>query len=215
MRYFGLFISIFLLFSAPIYAENCEEYLTKFDCEKILACQPTSGVCQCANGNQCVWNLEGAQTANCPCYDLDKGYNPDDEDYCVTQLIENNCGYETACNANGSVGSCKCSDGKSSCIWSGDVSLGCPCEGSYVSLMSYRGLKFNECKKHLEGNNCDPNGIMNCVRGGGSCTCPDGTWCHWGEDYSKGCPCVNKEEKTEDNNNDNKKSDSRTQQVEL
>jgi hypothetical protein len=41
----------------------------------------------------------------------------------------------------------------------------------------------------MENYSCDPNGVMNCVGGGGSCTCLDGSICVWGQGYAKGCPC--------------------------
>ena len=173
-------------------AGDCDLSLTSFDCQRILACQESSGVCQCSNGNHCAWNLEGSQTVNCPCFDVDKGFKPfNTSDYCISQFITNNCGYETACNSQALVGSCQCPDGKTSCLWSGDSSIGCPCSSSYLSLVSYRNAKFQPCHNLIQDYKCDPDGIMNCATTSGSCTCVDGSTCSWGSNYVKGCPCEN------------------------
>lgn len=185
----GVLLILVCCFSISL-SQDCKDYVSRFGCASIISCQETSGVCQCANGNQCSWNLEGAQATNCPCFDSGSGYTPfNASDYCITQFTTNNCGYESACNENGLVGSCVCPDGQSSCIWSGSNSLGCPCTGSFISLASYRNLKFQECSHLVNGYKCDPEGIINCVGNSGSCTCKDGSLCAWSDNYVKNCPC--------------------------
>lgn len=212
-NYFIFFV--FCLFPLLFRAQNCDQYKTTFGCQEILACGDTSGVCQCPNGNQCSWNLNGLQTVNCPCFDFDQGFKPyNTTDYCISQFITQNCGYETACNEVASVGSCQCPDGQSSCIWNSQQNLSCPCGGNYLSLVSYRNAKFQACSNAIQGYKCDSNGVINCVRGSGSCTCTDGSLCSWGNGYAKGCPCGSAKEDIETVNSQGIKKENK-EEIEL
>lgn len=178
----------FYKFRLNILGQDCSSYSTKFNCASIIACQTSSGVCQCANGNQCVWNNDGNQTVNCPCYDQS---NPTFTDgACATQFNNNKCGYETTCNSLINAGTCKCPDG-STCIWNDQINLGCPCSNNnYPDITTYRNTKLAACATQISDNNCPLTGVINCMQDVGSCTCNDGTLCAWGPNYSVNCPCA-------------------------
>mmetsp|Transcript_12029 Transcript_12029/g.10409 ORF Transcript_12029/g.10409 Transcript_12029/m.10409 type:complete len:194 (-) Transcript_12029:241-822(-) len=172
------------------FAQNCDDQKTKFNCQTIVACQDSSGVCQCANGNQCVWNNNEAQTVNCPCFDGTTDFDWDGS--CNSKFEDNNCGYETTCNSNINAGTCKCQPSVgTTCIWNDQIDLNCPCPSTpdYPSEADYKSEKFAACQDKIDSYNCVSNGVTNCMDDVGSCTCTDGSLCAWGPNYDVGCPC--------------------------
>jgi len=153
----------------------------------------SSGVCECANGNQCVWTNYGNQRVNCPCYDgtptsLEQPPSYP-TDYCLTVFDKQKCGYETTCNPLINTVTCRCPDG-STCIWNDGISLNCPCQGTYSNIDDYRTERDTECQSKITLFNCPADGVIHCQSGVGTCKCTDGTLCAWGATYSVNCPCA-------------------------
>lgn len=156
----------------------------------------TSGVCQCANGNQCVWTNYGNQRVNCPCLDpAAGGYKNDPSNttnFCENIFVSNNCGYETTCNPLINTATCRCinADGTSTtCIYNDSVTLNCPCQTAPASMSDYQTAKANECNTARTANNC-PTDPIHCMGGIGTCKCNDGSLCAWGPGYAVNCPCI-------------------------
>ncbi len=174
---------------------TCDEWASYFNCDTVTSCMDSSGVCTCANGNQCVWTNYGAQRVNCPCYDQSDANsfvqpaNTGAADYCLTVFTAQNCGYDTTCNPSISTATCRCPDG-SNCIWNDGIYINCPCPGSYLSIASYKTLKLQECGLAVTTNNCPIEGVIHCQNGIGTCKCNDGSLCAWGPSYSVNCPCA-------------------------
>jgi len=150
----------------------------------------SSGVCECANGNQCVWTNYGNQRVNCPCYNgtSDSFAQSLDNDFCLTVFVEQKCGYETTCNPLINTATCRCPDGRT-CIWNDGISLNCPCSGDYKTISEYVADKDADCQGRITSNKCPADGVIHCQGGVGTCKCSDGTLCAWGASYAINCPC--------------------------
>ena len=175
--------------------QDCSQLVIEYNCTSITSCMTTSGVCECANGNQCVWTNNGAQRVNCPCLNPAQGgytdysgvTNPTASQWCETIFSAKNCGYETTCNPGIFTATCRCPDG-TTCIFSDSITLDCPCQNGPVDLETYKQSKIDECTGKKTEFNC-PTDPIHCMGGIGTCKCNDGSLCAWGPGYNVNCPC--------------------------